>query len=51
MLTEREFSIKDETQIFPEFFGAKNRATNRRKVKRRGVKGTMQSCEMKDFSF
>ena len=41
MLMKQEFPIKDELKIFPGFFGVKNRAANRREVKRKGIKKTM----------
>jgi len=42
MLPEREFPVKDKSQISPEFFGVKNKTAKRGKVERREVKLTMQ---------
>jgi len=36
-----EFSIKDESKIFLQVFGNKDRASNGREVERRWVKKTM----------
>ena len=48
---KQEFPIKDELKIFPGFFGVKNRAANRREVKRKGIKKTMWFRKVKYFGF
>jgi len=46
-----ELSIEDESKIFPQGFGNKNRASNGEEVEKRQVKKTIQSVEVKNFSF
>ena len=51
MISKCKFTVENETQIFPGLFRKKQRTSNRRKVKGRGIKCPMQSREVKNISF
>ena len=48
---ECQLSIKYESQVLPSIVGSKNVASQQREVKWRRVEGTMESVEVKNFSF
>jgi len=45
-----QFPVKNESQILPQFLGAKDGSSNREKIKRRRIETPLGPSKIKDFS-